>query len=623
MAMLSRAQVLQMFLSLYESPHYLQIGDGRGETFNNVSADVKVAVDPLFRGNATDGIENGQILKYFPISSDEYFSKLAQENNLFDVIFIDGLHTFEQVFRDLLNSIARLKPNGIIIIDDVIPNSYVASLPDITIVAKLWQDLGMRDRSWMGDVYKLVFLLQSSFQQWSYATVQQNHGQLVLWRQSRHASSLGKRKIEQISRLEYADVILCKEAFNIKPCADILAMVQKAIGGKESALKPIARRGLATFPTASAEQEYAKAASWADAFGLHNGCKTITEATEFTRTEFVCENKESFTPNCVRTLSEYKQRGVVSVPQIKLYAFDDVSLLPHGALLSNGNLVSETLKPIPAPYLSQVDEYLKNIDNADFGEVYESKMDRPVLMIEQPGLFNYGHWLVEMFPKVWPLLEDIVSGNIGICIPAQYRNSKIINGTLSHIGVFDKSIDWVDIHRYPDILTKVRRALYISPLSMHPGYISPWSVDVVNRLASDIPAGFQNKIFVSRKDATVRHLTNEDEVYAALEPLGYVRVFVGGMSFAEQVKCFKGASEIVGVYGASLTNTIFCEPGTKVLHICPNNYIDHFYYDIASIKQHAYWHFNGITGENANFLYDDFKVDIGIFGNVLEKFLAI
>ena len=63
-------------------------------------------------------------------------------------------------------------------------------------------------------------------------------------------------------------------------------------------------------------------------------------------------------------------------------------------------------------------------------------------------------------------------------------------------------------------------------------------------------AGHKRRLFISRADATVRRLINEDEVYAALEPLGFELFVPGAHSFIEQVETFSNAECIVGPHGA-------------------------------------------------------------------------
>ena len=67
----------------------------------------KIGVDPISGGN-------------FRGTSDQFFEK----NKLkFDCIFIDGLHVYDQVKKDILNSIEFLNKNGIIILHDCLPST--------------------------------------------------------------------------------------------------------------------------------------------------------------------------------------------------------------------------------------------------------------------------------------------------------------------------------------------------------------------------------------------------------------------------------------------------------------------------------------------------------------------
>ena len=80
--------------------------------------------------------------------SDDFFRDNA---TYFDVIFIDGLHIYEQARRDVVNSIKFLKPGGWIAIHDVLPDDAVSEhVPMIS--------TGV----WCGDVWKVAFELAST-----------------------------------------------------------------------------------------------------------------------------------------------------------------------------------------------------------------------------------------------------------------------------------------------------------------------------------------------------------------------------------------------------------------------------------------------------------------------------
>jgi len=64
------------------------------------------------------------------------------------------------------------------------------------------------------------------------------------------------------------------------------------------------------------------------------------------------------------------------------------------------------------------------------------------------------------------------------------------------------------------------------------------------------------KIYLSRKDASSRRLVNEDEIFSLLSNYGFESVTLEGVNLRTQVKLFRGATHIVAVHGAGLTNLL-------------------------------------------------------------------
>ena len=224
--MLRRAAVVNALLSLYSNPGYLEIGVARGLTFDAVRAGRKVAVDPRFKFDPAAARAANPAAAYHQVTSDEYFGSIAQPDETFEVIYLDGLHTLEQTLRDLLNALAHLVPGGVILIDDVIPSSYPASLRSRDEWIALTAAVGLK-RPWMGDVYRLVFFIETFFQQLTFRTVSENHGQLVVWRECRNA--VPDRRVAEIARLPYAQVILNREVFRLAPLAEILELCREQL----------------------------------------------------------------------------------------------------------------------------------------------------------------------------------------------------------------------------------------------------------------------------------------------------------------------------------------------------------------------------------------------------------
>lgn len=218
---ISRGEVVQRLLGLYPEPRYLEVGVSRGLTFHEIEAPVRVAVDPHFRFDASS-LEGGGAT-FHEVTSDEYFGSIVEPDASFDVIYLDGMHTLEQTLRDLTNALVYLKPQGVLLLDDVYPSSYVAAVRDIEVHRALRAALKVKRGAWMGDVYRLVFFISSFFQQYSYATVEENHGQLVVWRDRR--ASVPDRRVEEVGRLPYESVVFDREAFRFMPLDDIVALV--------------------------------------------------------------------------------------------------------------------------------------------------------------------------------------------------------------------------------------------------------------------------------------------------------------------------------------------------------------------------------------------------------------
>lgn len=223
---ISRNGVVQAVLDLFEAPAYLEIGVNKGMTFNNVKAGTKVAVDPKFLFDYRTVAQEVPGTSFHETTSDDYFGRIAGRDTAFDVIYLDGLHTCEQTVRDLINAISFLKPNGVMIVDDVFPCSYAASLHDRAETRLIRQATGDSLGAWMGDVYRLVFFIETFCQQFSYSTVNNNHGQLVMWREPREA--VPGRTLSEVGEKAYKHLFLERDSFHIAPLDQILARIVAA-----------------------------------------------------------------------------------------------------------------------------------------------------------------------------------------------------------------------------------------------------------------------------------------------------------------------------------------------------------------------------------------------------------
>ena len=103
----------------------------------------------------------------------------------------------------------------------------------------------------------------------------------------------------------------------------------------------------------------------------------------------------------------------------------------------------------------------------------------------------------------------------------------------------------------------------------HPAHLaSPWAIASIRTTlgARDDDAG-SLRLYISRRDAPVRKIRNEEEVTGILDAAGFRHVVASELTHAEQVKLFRRASHVIGLHGAGLANIVFCPPRTNVLEI--------------------------------------------------------
>jgi SAM-dependent methyltransferase len=132
----NRMAVTNLLLTEKRGARYLEIGCAGNDLFDAVMAEEKIGVDPRRGGTHR-------------MTSDAFFS--TYDGGAFDLVFIDGLHLYQQVRRDLDGALRVLKPGGWIAIHDMLPRDWLEEhVPQI------------RTRGWTGDGWKVAFELLAS-----------------------------------------------------------------------------------------------------------------------------------------------------------------------------------------------------------------------------------------------------------------------------------------------------------------------------------------------------------------------------------------------------------------------------------------------------------------------------
>lgn len=149
---MTRTEIIQTLINKIQAKKYLEIGMGPGLNFSNIQCDYKICVDPTPTVPVT-----------FSLTSDDFF---AQNNEIFDVIFIDGLHWSEQVYSDIVNSLNVLNDGGYIICHDMNPHSeFIQRYPQ-----------PKSESEWTGDCWKAWVKLRNERNDLNMCVVDTDYG---------------------------------------------------------------------------------------------------------------------------------------------------------------------------------------------------------------------------------------------------------------------------------------------------------------------------------------------------------------------------------------------------------------------------------------------------------------
>lgn len=166
---------------------YLEIGVETGDTFHQVNCCEKVAVDPsfLFEISSAGELNQHGSCDYHQVSSDQFFQKLDRNAASFDLVFIDGLHHYDQVMRDFAGSILFSHSKTVFLVDDVLPCDAFSALREQRQALELRHQYsnGYKGNAWHGDVYLFVLMLPVYFPLYRFRTLMEPgaNPQTVIW----------------------------------------------------------------------------------------------------------------------------------------------------------------------------------------------------------------------------------------------------------------------------------------------------------------------------------------------------------------------------------------------------------------------------------------------------------
>ena len=171
----NRSEIIQNIIDYKKYRSFLEIGSFSNELFNKVKINNKVGVDPVSGGSVR-------------MTSDEFFKK---NKEFFDLVFIDGLHHYDQVKKDINNSLNILTNGGVILLHDCLPsNVFDQAVPRCTY-------------KWNGDVWKAIVEARCRADIDTYTCYADNGIGIILKRSNRNILNLNTTNLNKLKFKDY------------------------------------------------------------------------------------------------------------------------------------------------------------------------------------------------------------------------------------------------------------------------------------------------------------------------------------------------------------------------------------------------------------------------------------
>lgn len=207
----------------------------------------------------------------------------------------------------------------------------------------------------------------------------------------------------------------------------------------------------------------------------------------------------------------------------------------------------------------------------------------------------YYHWMLEVLPR----FELLRMAGLSLDAIDQFVllncRARFCQESLQALGVpLTKVMDSLD---YP----VVQAERLVVPTVVGNFKATPWLANFLKQTFLPDPSiSGRKRIYISRRKASKRKISNEAEVSELLEQHGFESVIMESLSLAEQAALMTQAEAVVSMHGSGITNTVFCRAGTKVIELFSPTYVNPCYWTMCSALSMDYYYLIGLPPDEAD-----------------------
>lgn len=207
----------------------------------------------------------------------------------------------------------------------------------------------------------------------------------------------------------------------------------------------------------------------------------------------------------------------------------------------------------------------------------KKKIKGRVLTILQGASGNtYGHWLLEMLPKIKICSEHYALKDIDYYYTPNLTTFQ--KETLSVLNIDTSKIINSEKYRHieaDELLAVVHPSYYKGFILEEFKYQPRWVVEWIKNTYLPYAKKFTSnkRVYLDRTDSLNKHcqFIQEREISEYLiKEKGFIKYQLTKLSFFEKIFLFNNAEIIFGAHGSGFMNVTFCKPQTKIIEVMPN-----------------------------------------------------
>lgn len=315
-----------------------------------------------------------------------------------------------------------------------------------------------------------------------------------------------------------------------------------------------------------------------------------------------------------------KNSTEVATKEVELITYKNVHVNAIGLIFKGLRLMKNSYPnwhPYPTLYQRQ-----KLIKNLYFKSKIHNFKGRVLLTCADGFLPNYYHWFCDALPRI-NLSKRFFKEKFLLVLPKPFFEAEFVQKSLQAFGISKSNIVILD-----------KREAAKSDLVIFPTWLMGYDQEVIatrdkliNHFKDNLKFNLGERIFISRKKAAKRKITNQEEVENLMIKYGFSIVVMEDLTFEEQISVTHNAKYIVAQHGAGLTNILFCKGDASILELKPKSFNDregNCFYELAQaagLKYLCQYDDFDIKNIYINALHTDIMVDLSALKNNIELML--